>query len=175
MRETSSTEAKSLLSGLQRRVRGLAMLHRTLYTSPEITTIDAAELVQAVVDDTRGQLPKNEIKVETSLTSIALYPDQAVPLSMFVAEILPNALSEETGKVQLDLTEFEKGTVKLSIRRSVQQGGDLKPDDQLSHGIGRNLVAAFASQLDGKLTADINDLEEFYELEFPIREVPHTW
>ena len=62
-RLTHSNEARRILADLQRRVRGLATLHRSLYTGPETTTIDAAELIRTLLNDLAPVGPESDLRI----------------------------------------------------------------------------------------------------------------
>ncbi|MEM1302548.1 MAG: sensor histidine kinase [Pseudomonadota bacterium] len=164
-RNAVTAEAKHILQGLQRRVRGLAMLHRSLYTAPETTQVDGAELIKAVVTDVSVMLPARKIDVKTDLACVWLFPDQAVPLSMWAAEALTNAVkylgdpANGDPRLSIMLSWLGPGRVELRIENSV--GTPLVDTEALeSGGLGTQLMSAFASQLDG--TEEITDSDESY-------------
>ncbi|CUH75633.1 sensor histidine kinase [Tropicibacter naphthalenivorans] len=168
MRTATSAEARFLLEGLQRRVRGLAMLHRALYAAPDLTTVDGADLLQAVVDDATQALLAPNIELTTDLANVELYPDQAVPLSMLSAEALTNALKYATAsskgdariKVELHVTD-DASQVTLRICNTKNDKAVNEHFDSLqSSGLGRKLMRAFEAQLDTR--AEVVDEEGCY-------------
>ena len=50
-REAEDGETRDTLAYLQQRIRGLATLHRTHFRTPEVTTVNGADLVRVVVED----------------------------------------------------------------------------------------------------------------------------
>lgn len=153
-----------MLSGLMRRVRGLAMLHRSLYSDVDAARVDARDLVSAVVSDTSALLPDPALEITSDLTSVLLYPDQAVPLSMWLAEGLTNAVkyvgSDPSGVAFIRVALEVDGAdgVALSVENSV---GDPFVDGATgaeSTGLGTKLMIAFCRQLEGKV-----DIEETHE------------
>jgi len=175
-RKTSSKEAQAMLTSLQRRVRGMAMLLRTLYTTSDQTTIDAAELVQAVVDDVSSQTEESDLEVDVDLESVPLYPDQAVPLSMFVAEALPNALKfagrtkDDEYDIHVTLVEVDDGTIRLTILNSLAEDTPNNGSKDLAKGLGLSLMTAFVRQLEGDMNVDLNEQGYCLEISFPRRE-----
>ena len=161
-RAANTPETRRVLAGLQRRVRGLAMLHRTLFASPEVTTIDAADLIRALVEDLPGRARDTGPEIDLDLVSLVLYPDQAVPLSMLVAEALTNAIKYATpppeggaARVRISLTckaGTDEATLVVENTRTADAEGE--PADAAS-GLGATLMAAFASQLEG-----VTEIEE---------------
>ncbi|WP_281982747.1 sensor histidine kinase [Thalassorhabdomicrobium marinisediminis] len=172
-RQTTSKEAKDMLASLQRRVRGMAMMHRTLQTTQDMTTIDAAELVQAAVDDVSKSARDGVVEVESSLESVPLFPDQAMPLSMFVAEALPNALiNASTGRahtfnVSVTMHEDETGKIRLVVKNTDGEGNDREPT--ADENLRRSLMAAFANQLNSELSIEFDDSGYVIEIAFPRR------
>ncbi|WP_425038148.1 sensor histidine kinase [Primorskyibacter sp. S187A] len=149
-RKATSLEAKNMLTGLQRRVRGLAMLHRTLYTTPDMTTINARDLIETVIAEA-SSIATQPGAIRSELEDFTLYPDQAVPLSMLVAEALTNAvkyadpdqLASEPVRVLLELHSAQ--VVRLRITNPVTGTSD----DTAGDGLGAQLMTAFVRQLDG--------------------------
>lgn len=169
MRNARNTETRWMLAGLQRRVRGLAMLHQTLYTKSEITTVDSGELVRTVAKDVSQLSPESRPVVHSELDSVPLYPDQAVPLSMLLAEALTNAVKyagvpkgENHPRIDLTLTAQDDGTIVMRVANSKPAGASTILEDEDSTGLGARLMQAFATQLDGKI--DIADSPGEYVL-----------
>ncbi|MFP7673863.1 sensor histidine kinase [Marivita sp. S0852] len=174
MRRAQSTEAKLLLSGLQQRVRGLAMLHRTLYTTTDVSTIDSKELVETVAMDASNLIPDSKMEVVTDLQSFPLYPDQAVPLSMLVAEALTNAFkysdaSEVDTVIRVILEEHANNVARLMITNPI---GDVEDDYEIDTGdkLGSQLLKAFIRQLDGTAHSGIRNGLFVFEITFERRD-----
>jgi len=181
MRRATTEEARGLLSGLQQRVRGLAMLHRTLYTSAEQTTIDSRDLIQTVVEDASNLVRDHQMEVETDLASFPLYPDQAVPLSMLLAEALTNAFKYSNADnsdepIRVVLQNYDQNVARLMVTNPLQNADDVDAFDD-GDGLGTQLAKAFIRQLDGVSHSAIrNDLYVF-EVSFERREFesfPHA-
>lgn len=161
-RSARTDEARDMLQGLQRRVRGLAMLHRTLYSEIDTAQVDAGDLAAAVVSDTSAMMPDRSVRsdrvprIDADLTSVMLYPDQAVPLSMWLAEGLTNAVkyaapdAQGTAQIKVKLAHDGAGVVDVTVENTVGQG--VRPDDPDSTGLGAKLMNAFCRQLDGQVT-----------------------
>ncbi|MBW4983581.1 signal transduction histidine kinase [Mameliella sp. CS4] len=162
-RDLETEEAKHVVSELQRRVRGMAVLHRALYNTPTSTTVDAADLVQAVVRDTQDLVaPLGKIEIDTALEHVALYPDQAIPLSLFVAETLNTAIrqtcnSGPSDRIGVKLTSSGGDQVRLCIDSApatpVAAGAETPRPD----GMAQKMIAAFLRQLGGKMETTSDD------------------
>ena len=159
-RAAESEETKSTLSSLQRRVNSLAMLHRTLYTAPDTSTVDTAELIEAVVRDVSLLLPDGVRAIDSDIDSVLLYPDQAVPLSMILAEALTNAVKYAGGvdgmdpKIAVSLKKEGTETVRVIVENSRgAKTANLSTLDAAT-GLGTRLMAAFVEQLDATYTVE---------------------
>lgn len=179
-RNARSSETRTMLAGLQRRVRGLATLHRTLYTTPDMTTIDSAELIQTVVDDVSMLSADNKQTVKTNLTSFPLYPDQAVPLSMFIAEALTNAFkhagadSGTSHSIRVDLEQSDDFRIRMTISNIISSRRETSDSIEASEGLGNRLMTAFARQLDGTVETEVTETEFLIHLTFTRHEFDPT-
>lgn len=175
-RSARSSEARHMLAGLQRRVRGLAMLHRTLYTTPDLTTVNSEDLVRTVLADVGSLSQDDSIRMESNIASVALFPDQAVPLSMLVTEALTNAHkyvgtnADGTRRIMIDLTETGDGNLILKVINTV--GVDSRPMESQAEGdgLGSRLMTAFIRQLDGTATQGAEAGRYVFEVTFPRRD-----
>ncbi|MGR3542281.1 MAG: sensor histidine kinase [Hasllibacter sp.] len=161
MRELGNGEASFVLQRVQDRVLGLAAIHRNLYQATDIQQLPADSVVKEIVRQMMriGVVSTEGIDLRTDIQTLQLYPDQAVPLCMFLTEALTNALKyigapDDGGLpwVAVSLTTDENGEVELRIENSI---GDDRvtalPDPTIGTGLGRRLLAAFANQIGGRL------------------------
>ncbi|WP_299616278.1 histidine kinase dimerization/phosphoacceptor domain -containing protein [uncultured Tateyamaria sp.] len=175
-RSARTAEAREVLSGLQRRVRGLATLHRSLYTQPETSQVDAHDLVGAVVSEFSAMLPSRDLTIETDLASVMLYPDQAVPLSMWAAEALTNAVKyvgrngTDAPYIKITLTHDGAGDVSLMIENSTGTPLVESTEDEVeSSGLGTKLMTAFCRQLEGDVDVDDTNGAFVHVLRFKVQ------
>lgn len=173
-RLTRSQEAKRILGDLQRRVRGLAMLHRSLYTGPETTTIDASEMIRALLADLAPVGPEARLEIETHLDEVHLFPDQAVPLSMLFSEAMTNAVKYAgrpdggPARITVWLEARDDGTVRFCIENTVGQRimPEASFDTEEMGGLGTRLMRAFISQLEGRAEQAEDERTYRYEVTF---------
>ncbi len=153
-RDLETEESKHVVAELQRRVRGMAVLHKALYNTPASTMVDAADLVNAVVQDANDNPGSRVVPgIDSKLQSVDLYPDQAVPLSLLVAETLNEAIRRENGsggRIDVDLSASEDGEVTLSI--GAHEAHEVQtPRPGNLDGLAHKMITAFLRQLDGKM------------------------
>jgi len=174
-RAARTDDVRDVLASLQRRVRGLAMLHRSLYTQPETSQVDARDLVSTVISDASAILPDQELRIETDLHSALLYPDQAVPLSMWVTEALTNAVkyvgrtSDGTAKISVNMHHDGAGEVALEIANTLGQPLVASANAIESTGLGAKLMLAFCRQLDGHVEIEETDDQYVHVLRFSVQ------
>lgn len=172
-RLTHSHEAKRILGDLQRRVRGLAMLHRSLYTGAETTTIDAAEMIRTLLADLAPSGPEARLEIDTHLDEVHLFPDQAVPLSMLFSEAMTNAVKYAgrpdggPARITVWLEARDDGMIRFCIENTVGQRVMPEGDfDVEMGGLGTRLMRAFISQLEGHADQGGDDRIYRYEVTF---------
>ncbi|WP_293573757.1 sensor histidine kinase [Phaeobacter sp.] len=139
-RDVRTPEAMAVLAQLQRRVRGLAAVYRTVAPRPDDTSIDAAELIDGLSRELAAvsHVQMATLEVDTDAEAAALDQEQAVNLSMLLAE----AITYLTALAQ----PAADGAVSLSIsfaRRS--SGAGAEPDD---------LVLTFCAMAQGEGNPD---------------------
>ncbi|MFV1592252.1 sensor histidine kinase [Phaeobacter sp. JH20_12] len=175
-RSARSDEARNVLAQLQRRVRGLAAIHRSLNTNPDVTTVDAAELITALAKEIASLSHGRDgaVAIETDLASVQLNQDDAVNLSMLVAETLTNAVRfagvDGDGRrvVGVSFAEQEGGYCRLTIRNALDpQNGAESEERQFTSGLGARLIKAFVAQLEGEAKTTETETEFTYEVVFP--------
>lgn len=163
IRELKSPEARAAVQRLQDRVLGLATIHRSLYRTENLSQVQAAEMLSELTDQILaiGQGRDGTIAVERQFDEVTLYPDQAVPLSMLVAEATTNALKhagtqdgEGWLRLTMSLEESGKVAVEIANSRTVDPTPEQTDGAVASTGLGTNLMKAFAMQLGGSLAQE---------------------
>lgn len=159
IRSAEQDETRTVLSRLQDRVLSLATIHRDLYQSDHGGRVNVGALVSEVIENSLDVAVSSDdaITLETDIDDILLYPDQAVPMSLLVAEAATNALKYvgydpgETSRISMSLKQDGQDCVMtmsntLGTSRSVE-----------STGLGAQLMNAFAIQLGGRIETEKTD------------------
>lgn len=172
IRTAKHRETKSVLSRVQERVLSLATIHRDLYQSHDGGRVNAGNLVKEIVAKSveMGISGEIEADVQTDIDPVMLYPDQAVPLSLLVAEALTNVMkylgTNGSLKPQVITTLKQDGTrCTLTVINSIGAH-----EDQESTGLGAQLINAFAIQLGGTPKVEQTDTHYTFTLEFHVEE-----
>ena len=181
MRTATAPEARKLLRSLQERVMSLATVHKELYHTTGLTRIHAGELIEEIcrqiVRLSSRSTQNLDMKVDSA--SIELGPDQAVPLALFLTEILTNALKfsgahrGEEARIALTLERVGEDKARLRLVNSLSleaADSDETPEgEDDSNGLGRRLLQAFATQLAGTHVSRQTGEGWEVELEFPVQ------
>lgn len=179
MRREKSPEVKAIMKNLQDRVMSLATIHRGLYLTSGVSDVRADELLSGIVNQVLSISTTEErnFKVETNIADILLTPDQAVPLSLLLTEALTNAMkyaggAREGAQPELEVTlTREAGTgavLRLSNSLPVSGESPTAPLGDEPSGFGSHLIRAFAQQLEGKISAGIQNGRYLLELHFSV-------
>jgi two-component sensor histidine kinase len=176
MRKTKSTEAKSLMKGLQDRVMSLATIHKGLYQTSGLADIRVDELFPEIVHQVvrMASGPERRFQAKTEFDDLNLTPDQAVPLALLLTEAMTNAMkyAEPAGnaagsELRVSFRRIGGDRAQLVVENS--SGGGDRPDEVSDgSGLGTQLIEAFARQLNG--TLERRDDPESYRLSlaFPL-------
>lgn len=164
IRRTSSPEARRTLKEVQMRVMSIASVHRALYSGPTTGQVRADDLLRSVIDSTiaAGSTNDPSIRIHQSFAPVLLYPDQAVPLLLLAAEAVTNALKYmgrlDNGRAALDVELTVTGPEEAQLRVVNTCGTPLWPAEQVvGSGLGRSLIAGFATQIGGSIQTEISE------------------
>lgn len=166
IRSAKHAETKMMLRRIQDRVLSLATIHRDLYQTGAAGQVNVGDLVREVVEKTVhiGSETEREIALTLDIDNVMLYPDQAVPMSLLVAEAATNAM-KYVGTLGVDQpwislsfkTDVENKMCRLEIVNSIGPARDVE-----STGLGAKLIAAFGIQLGAKV--EIEETEDTYKM-----------
>ena len=163
LRKSENPEIHFILRRLQDRVLGLATIHRNLYQASVLSRVNSSQLIEELVTQSvnNSDAHENGVDLRMDVDEVALYPDQAVPLSLLVTETITNALKyvgrPKTGApwIELTLRAQENGEVRLQVSNSI--GEPLSKEVEVSTGLGTQLMNAFSMQLDAENSIDKRD------------------
>jgi len=148
---------RSEIADLQVRLGVLALAQRQLYADEYREHIDVAPLIEGICNLLRAKtgVTASRVPFIVDIADVKITAEKAIPLALFVTEVLANSLEHaypepQAGNIRIEMKAIEKGSAMLTI--SDQGIGLLEsPSEKPAGGLGRSLIAAFAKQLDGQL------------------------
>ena len=144
--------AKEALADTERRIQAIAQVHRKLYTSGDVESVEMGEYLSAIIEELQATwstpIAPRIIRLETD--ALKLHTDKAVSLGVIVNELVSNACKYAYG-------DSGGGEVRVRFRR--ENGGNFRlevEDDGCGivvgasprgTGLGSRLVSAMAHSL----------------------------
>jgi two-component system, sensor histidine kinase PdtaS len=179
IRSARSGEAKDLLKNLQERIMSLATVHRGLYQTSGLADVRARELIPDIVRQIMAMSsgPEKPFETVNDIDDLRLVPDQAVPLSLLLAEALTNAIKHSgasrgnPGRIAVRLKRQGGSDAVLEVANSIlnpglsSTGSSGAPPDT---GIGSQLITAFVQQLGGRQEAGEAGGDYFLRVTFTV-------
>lgn len=155
MRRLSDPEARTILKGVQARVRALASIHRALYEDTRVSNIDATAFLQSILRDTitLSGANRREVDIVTEFDPVSLPAEKIIPMAMLFAEALTNALKyasptpDTTTPTIAASIHADSGAVEMIVRNDMSAEQAAERDT----GLGRELMTAFALQIGAEL------------------------
>ena len=108
--QISDVAASMAFQDAQSRVRTIARIHETLYSSSDLAQVEFGHYARVLVEDVSVfyQTPPDRIRLEVHTDEMALDIDQAIPLGLILNELVTNSLKHAfpgntSGKIQISL------------------------------------------------------------------------
>lgn len=144
--------AREALADTQRRIDAIAQVHRKLYTSNDVESIEMSDYLTAIVEELEGtwstpDAPRNIVLVADPLR---LHPDKAVSVGVIVNELVSNACKyaydpASGGEIRVALSRADDQRFSLMVE---DDGiGMVAGDKPRGSGLGSKLVLAMAKSL----------------------------
>ncbi|MBV7380341.1 sensor histidine kinase [Maritimibacter dapengensis] len=177
MRKAKSPAVKLALSNVQQRVMSIARVHQNLYETSTAERVRAGELLDAITGQivAAASQGEEELDLETRFDDCEVYPDQAVPLSLAVSELITNALKhigplEGEKKARLEVSlNCEEGSGHGQVKVCNTLPPEPVPQVEDSTGLGEQLVRAFSSQMEAAVHREETDTHYTVIIDFPIQ------
>lgn len=158
----------------QNRIMSIALIHENLYQSEDLTNINFKNYVKSLIEDlfhSFGVDSKN-IKINIEIKDVIMSIETAIPCGLIINELISNTLKHAfprgEGKIDLELSEKDKGKYLLKIK----DDGKPFPDEfeiENTDTLGMKLISKLVNQLDGELKMHRETKEfliDFNELEY---------
>jgi len=152
--------AQRAFNDIQTRVRALALVHRYLYESEDLQSVNLAAFLKELAASLQLSygISQEQVAIEVEADEVWDVSDRAVPLALFMTETMSNALKHafpqgRQGVIRIVLKAGQDSLVRFSVE---DNGIGLTEAQTIAQGpqasLGMSLIKAFARQVDGKLT-----------------------
>jgi two-component sensor histidine kinase len=152
--------AQRAFNDIQTRVRALALVHRYLYESEDLQSVNLGAFLKELAASLQLSygISQEQVAIEIDADEVWDVSDRAVPLALFMTETMSNALKHafpqgRQGVIRIALKPVQGSVVRFSVE---DNGIGLTEAQTAAEGaqasLGMSLIKAFARQVDGKLT-----------------------
>jgi len=152
--------AQRAFNDIQTRVRALALVHRYLYESEDLQSVNLGAFLKELAASLQLSygISQDQVAIEVEADEVWDVSDRAVPLALFMTETMSNALKHafpqgRQGVIRIVLKSGKDSLVRFSVE---DNGIGLTEAQAVAQGpqasLGMSLIKAFARQVDGKLT-----------------------
>lgn len=149
--------AKIALAETQGRITAIGSLHRRLYTSDDVRSVDIGSYLGGLVGELAASMTAagHTPTIRTSLETIELPTDKAVSLGMVVTELVTNAVKyaypDGQGEVRVVLSRHPE---RIELRVEDDGVGWQGTGESRGTGLGAKVIAATVRTLGGDFSYD---------------------
>ncbi len=158
-RRASDEEARRVLIEARGRINALALVHRTLYENDDLRTVEMQAFLEQLLHylgQASGEIHA-EIALRVEEADVALDPEQAIPVALFVTEAVTNAFKHAfpdgaSGEVRVNVLTLDDGRIGVSVRDTGQGLAEGASD-----GMGSSIMQAMARRVNGEMEREAAD------------------
>jgi two-component sensor histidine kinase/CheY-like chemotaxis protein len=150
------SEAKAALAETQNRIAAIARLHRSLYTSEDVRSVNLAAYLEGLAGELADTLSADgrTPALRLDLAPVQVPTDKAVSIGMVTTELVTNAVkyaypAEATGDVRLILRPRADGGFVLRVEDDGVGYGEAEPGH--GSGLGSKIVGSLVRALKSDL------------------------
>ncbi|MDZ8082443.1 MAG: PAS domain S-box protein [Nostoc sp. DcaGUA01] len=164
-------EVIKVLRESQNRIESISLIHKNLYTSPDIGQIDVGEYIHNLAASLliSYQIVPGRIGLETDIDSVSLNIDQAIACGLVINELISNALKHAFPNQQAGTIHIALRNLNNSIEMTIQDNGIGLPDNldwRNTSSLGLSLVYDLVTeQLEGEITLE-RDRGTVFKIQF---------
>ncbi len=149
-------EAKRALNETQARIQAIAGVHRHLYTSEDVRSVEISDYLNSLIGElentvqAEGRMPSIRVEV----TAFHLPTEKVASLGVIVTELVTNALKyaysdREPGEVRVNMSHNSEQALLVVEDDGIGWNGSGKPQGT---GLGSRIVRAMAHALDATVS-----------------------
>ena len=152
MRSVTDTAARDALLETQSRINAISLIHKSLYTSGDVTNVALNEYLGAMLSNMETAMKQDghTAILKCYLEPISLSTDASVSLGVAVQELVTNAFKyaypdDKPGEVRVRLKRLEGGKAELTVE---DDGVGISPNaTHAGTGLGSKIIHMMASSL----------------------------
>ncbi len=152
LRSVTDTAAKDALRETQSRISAISLIHKSLYTSGDVTNVALNDYLGAMLSNLETAMKKDghTAILKCYLEPISLSTDASVSLGVAVQELVTNAFKyaypdEQPGEVRVRLKRLDDGKAELTVE---DDGVGFAPSaTRAGTGLGSKIIQTMASAL----------------------------
>lgn len=162
-------EARAILESSRDRVLSIAMAHKKLYQSTDLTHVSFKDYLQSLLAEIAATYKQPSIKLSVEMEDIAMDLNAAIPCGLIVNELVSNCFKhafpkDGAGTIQIRLTRNQDVFVLTVTDNGVGLPSDL--DNYSTSSLGLQLVNVLVKQINGTLEHSHGDGTSF-RITFP--------
>ncbi|GIL39761.1 sensor histidine kinase [Roseiterribacter gracilis] len=153
-------DSRGAFRDMQTRVRSLALVHRYMYESDELGSVNLGGFLKELATSLQLAygVPEKQVVVEVIAEPIWDVADRAIPLALLMTEAMTNALRHgfpegRPGRIEVRLMQLEGRRVRFCVH----DDGIGLPGELAAGTLGMTLIRAFARQVGGALDITSQD------------------
>jgi len=155
-RQLSDPQARQAIAAARHRIDALAIVHQTLYQHERLELVSMRPFLQGLIDHLAEALgtESDGIRIEQTYDEIERPADDAIPIALFLVEVVTNATKyafDGSGKGLISISMDQDGAGGVHLRVSDNGIGFDTSDTSAPKGLGSKLMSAFARQLGAQL------------------------
>ncbi|MFK8251919.1 sensor histidine kinase [Ancylobacter terrae] len=168
----SDSAAKAALSETQARIMAIAGVHRRLYTSHDVRTVEIREYLTGLIEELTVSLREagHSASVRAGVEAMAVPTDKAVSIGVIVTELVTNACKyaypDGAGEIRVRLDVVGPNMAELSIEDDGIGWRGKGP--ARGTGLGSRVVKAMATSLGAELIYDAPERGTRIRLRLPL-------
>lgn len=153
-RAADNEDVRRALADAQSRVEAVAQVHDQLWRQPDLAAVDIAPFLETLCERLADSAPNHAIRCRVD--HLTMPADLAIPLGLFVNELVTNALKHaypEGGEIRVESERLTDGRLSLAVADDgvgLPAGFDLAAATRRS--LGMRIIQGLARQLEGTLS-----------------------
>jgi two-component sensor histidine kinase/CheY-like chemotaxis protein len=163
--------ARDMMRETEARILAIAQIHRRLYTSDDVRTVDMVEYLSGLAEELESSLRSADRphRIALAIQPTKIATDRAVSLGVIVAELVTNAFKYAyprgvEGEVRVKLS---RSGANLSL--AVEDDGVGAPEDDTPRGtgLGQKIIRTMAAGIQSQVERDLAHRGTRIVLDFP--------